>query len=199
GKGDTRKVVIKDRIADSMFQQVLLRPEEYAVIATPNLNGDYLSDACVAQIGGLGMAPGGNVGDGYAVFEATHGTAPKYAGLDKLERSAGGVLGRAITSGDFKGKRDEAVLLYPSGGKAQRILLVGLGKSAEVTRSSIRRAAGVAAKRARSLGATQFAFAIAPEARNGVAPTDLGQVIVEGAGQGACAFPELKAAPEDPN
>jgi len=118
--------------------------------------------------------------------------------LAELERSAGGVLGRAITSGDFKGKRDEAVLLYPSGGKAQRILLVGLGKSAEVTRSSIRRAAGVAAKRARSLGATQFAFAIAPEARNGVAPTDLGQVIVEGAGQGAWAFTELKAAPEDP-
>src|SRR5437867_3528480 len=88
GKGDTRKVVIKDRIADSMFQQVLLRPEEYAVIATPNLNGDYLSDACVAQIGGLGMAPGGNVGDGYAVFEATHGTAPKYAGLDKVNPGA---------------------------------------------------------------------------------------------------------------
>jgi len=88
GKGDTGKVVIKDRIADSMFQQVLLRPEEYAVIATPNLNGDYLSDACVAQIGGLGMAPGGNVGDGYAVFEATHGTAPKYAGLDKVNPGA---------------------------------------------------------------------------------------------------------------
>ena len=88
GKGNTGKVVIKDRIADSMFQQVLLRPEEYAVIATPNLNGDYLSDACVAQIGGLGMAPGGNVGDGYAVFEATHGTAPKYAGLDKVNPGA---------------------------------------------------------------------------------------------------------------
>jgi isocitrate dehydrogenase len=88
GKGETGKVVIKDRIADSMFQQVLLRPEEYAVIATPNLNGDYLSDACVAQIGGLGMAPGGNVGDGFAVFEATHGTAPKYAGLDKVNPGA---------------------------------------------------------------------------------------------------------------
>ena len=80
--------MIKDRIADSMFQQVLLRPEEYSVIATPNLNGDYLSDACVAQIGGLGMAPGGNVGDGFAVFEATHGTAPKYAGLDKVNPGA---------------------------------------------------------------------------------------------------------------
>jgi isocitrate dehydrogenase len=88
GKPEPGKVVIKDRIADSMFQQVLLRPEEYSVLATPNLNGDYLSDACVAQIGGLGMAPGGNVGDGYAVFEATHGTAPKYAGLDKVNPGA---------------------------------------------------------------------------------------------------------------
>ena len=77
-------VLIKDRIADAMFQQVLLRPDEYSVIATPNLNGDYLSDACAAQVGGLGMAPGANVGDGFAVFEATHGTAPKYAGQDKV-------------------------------------------------------------------------------------------------------------------
>jgi len=83
-KGDGGRVVIKDRIADAMFQQVLLRPDEYSVIATPNLNGDYLSDACAAQVGGLGLAPGGNVGDGYAVFEATHGTAPKYANLDKI-------------------------------------------------------------------------------------------------------------------
>ena len=78
------KVVIKDRIADMLFQQVLLRPEEYHVIATPNLNGDYLSDALAAQVGGLGMAPGANIGDECAVFEATHGTAPKYAGLDKV-------------------------------------------------------------------------------------------------------------------
>jgi isocitrate dehydrogenase len=77
-------VVIKDRIADAMFQQLLLRPSEYSVIATPNLNGDYLSDAAAAQVGGLGMAPGGNVGDGLACFEATHGTAPKYAGQDKV-------------------------------------------------------------------------------------------------------------------
>ena len=77
-------VVIKDRIADSMFQQLLLRPDEYSVIATPNLNGDYVSDAAAAQVGGLGIAPGGNVGDGVAVFEATHGTAPKYANLDKV-------------------------------------------------------------------------------------------------------------------
>ena len=77
------KVVIKDRIADMMFQQVLLRPEDYHVIATPNLNGDYLSDALAAQVGGLGMAPGANIGDDCAIFEATHGTAPKYAGKDK--------------------------------------------------------------------------------------------------------------------
>jgi isocitrate dehydrogenase len=76
------RVVINDRIADSMFQQVLLRPAEYGVIATTNLNGDYLSDALAAQVGGLGMAPGSNEGDGIAVFEATHGTAPKYANQD---------------------------------------------------------------------------------------------------------------------
>jgi len=87
-KADTGTVMIKDRIADSMFQQLLLRPEEYSVIASPNLNGDYLSDAAAAQVGGLGLAPGGNVGDGYAVFEATHGTAPKYAGQDKINPSS---------------------------------------------------------------------------------------------------------------
>src|SRR5688500_8309382 len=84
GGSSAGKVVVNDRIADAMFQQLLLRPDEYSVIATPNLNGDYLSDAAAAQVGGLGMAPGGNVGDGLAVFEATHGTAPKYAGLDKI-------------------------------------------------------------------------------------------------------------------
>jgi isocitrate dehydrogenase len=84
GENAAGKIVIKDRIADSMFQQVLLRPDEYDVIATPNLNGDYLSDACAAQVGGLGIAPGANIGDRAAVFEATHGTAPKYANLDKI-------------------------------------------------------------------------------------------------------------------
>jgi isocitrate dehydrogenase len=84
GKAPAGRVVIKDRIADSMFQQVLLRPREYAVLATPNLNGDYLSDACAAQVGGLGMAPGANMSDEIAFFEATHGTAPKYAGQDKV-------------------------------------------------------------------------------------------------------------------
>ena len=84
GKARADAVILKDRIADSMFQQILLRPEEYSVVATPNLNGDYISDALAAEVGGLGIAPGGNVGDEAAVFEATHGTAPKYAGLDKI-------------------------------------------------------------------------------------------------------------------
>jgi isocitrate dehydrogenase len=78
------KIVIKDRIADSMFQQVLLRPSEYSVIATTNLNGDYLSDALAAQVGGLGMAPGSNESNEVAIFEATHGTAPKYANKDMI-------------------------------------------------------------------------------------------------------------------
>src|SRR3989449_641052 len=192
------------------------------------------------------------------------GTVPP--SLVELDRAVGGVVGRAITSGDFKGKRDESALLYPGGGKAERVLLVGLGKPGEVTRSSIRRAAAVAAKRARALGAgaqhfafavarearngvagkglgqggggggaaggggvpqgkagprgpeahvggaavaakraralgagaQHFAFAVAREARNGVAGKDLGQVVVEGAAQGAWAFTELKAVPEDP-
>ncbi|MCI0455137.1 MAG: isocitrate dehydrogenase (NADP(+)) [Candidatus Dadabacteria bacterium] len=84
GRMPEGKILIKDRIADNMFQQILTRPDEYEVVATPNLNGDYLSDACAAQVGGLGMAPGGNIGDFHAVFEATHGTAPKYAGQDKV-------------------------------------------------------------------------------------------------------------------
>jgi isocitrate dehydrogenase len=88
GKQPPGSVVIKDRIADMMFQQALLRPDEYDVLAMPNLNGDYLSDALAAQVGGLGMAPGANIGDEAAVFEATHGTAPKYAGQDKVNPSS---------------------------------------------------------------------------------------------------------------
>jgi isocitrate dehydrogenase len=84
GKVPAGKILINDRIADSMFQQVLIRPDEYEVIATPNLNGDYLSDACAAQVGGLGLAPGANIGDIAAIFEATHGTAPKYADKDMI-------------------------------------------------------------------------------------------------------------------
>jgi isocitrate dehydrogenase len=79
-----KKLMINDRIADSIFQQVVTRADEYSVLATPNLNGDYISDACAAQVGGLGIAPGANIGDGYAIFEATHGTAPKYADRDVI-------------------------------------------------------------------------------------------------------------------
>lgn len=88
GEKSKDKILINDRIADAMFQQIVLRPDEYKVIVTPNLNGDYLSDAAAALVGGLGMAPGANIGDGYAIFEATHGTAPKYAGLDKVNPSS---------------------------------------------------------------------------------------------------------------
>ena len=89
GKGQWKtKLMVNDRIADSVFQQVLTRADEYSVLATPNLNGDYLSDACAAQVGGLGMAPGSNIGDGYGVFEATHGTAPKYADKDVINPSS---------------------------------------------------------------------------------------------------------------
>ena len=89
GKGAwKKKLMINDRIADSIFQQVVTRADEYSVLATPNLNGDYISDACAAQVGGLGIAPGANIGDGYAIFEATHGTAPKYADKDVINPSS---------------------------------------------------------------------------------------------------------------
>ncbi len=116
--------------------------------------------------------------------------------LTELDKAAGGVLARAAA--DFKGKRDEVLLVYPASGKAERILLVGMGKATEVTRSAIRRAASIAAKRARGLGAARFAFAVAADARNGVSAKDLGQVAVEGAAQGAWTFTELKQKPEDP-
>lgn len=103
------KIVIKDRIADSMFQQVLLRPSEYDVIATPNLNGDYLSDACAAQVGGLGIAPGANMSYHYAVFEATHGTAPKYAGLDKV--NPGSLILSGVMMLDYIGWKKAARLI----------------------------------------------------------------------------------------
>jgi len=104
------KVVIKDRIADSMLQQILTRADEYEVVATPNLNGDYLSDACAAQIGGLGMAPGANIGDFVALFEATHGTAPKYTDKDMINPTS------VILSGcmmlEYMGWREAAELIY---------------------------------------------------------------------------------------
>jgi leucyl aminopeptidase len=134
-----------------------------------------------------------------AVALAQGGAVP--ASLAELDRAVGGAVTRAVASGDFKGKRDETVLLYPAGpggAKPERLLLVGLGKPGEVSRNAIRRAAAVAAKRARALGAKQLAFAVAAEARNGVSARDLGQVVVEGAAQGAWTFTELKATPEDP-
>ncbi len=109
GKIPEGKIQINDRIADSMFQQVLLRPDEYEVVATPNLNGDYLSDACAAQVGGLGMAPGGNVGDGYGVFEATHGTAPKYADKDMINPSSVMLSGAMMF--EFMGWKEVARLI----------------------------------------------------------------------------------------
>jgi len=109
------KILINDRIADAMFQQVLLRPDEYEVIALPNLNGDYLSDACAAQIGGLGMAPGANIGDGVALFEATHGTAPKYAGLDKVNPSS--VILSGMMMLEYMGWQEAADTIYSALGK----------------------------------------------------------------------------------
>jgi len=110
------KVLIKDRIADSMFQQVQTRSDEYDVIATPNLNGDYLSDACAAQVGGLGLAPGANIGDYIGLFEATHGTAPKYAGQDKVNP------GSMILSGAL-------MLEYLGWTEARDLIYKGIGES----------------------------------------------------------------------
>ncbi|NPE07378.1 MAG: isocitrate dehydrogenase (NADP(+)) [Asgard group archaeon] len=101
GKLPKGKILIKDRIADSMFQQILLRPDEYGVLALPNLNGDYISDALAAQVGGLGFAPGANIGDEAAVFEATHGTAPKHAGKNKV--NPGSVIFSAVMMLDYMG------------------------------------------------------------------------------------------------
>jgi isocitrate dehydrogenase len=96
-----KKLLINDRIADSIFQQVITRADEYQVLATPNLNGDYISDACAAQVGGLGMAPGANIGDGFGVFEATHGTAPRYADKDVINPSS--VMLSGVMMFDFMG------------------------------------------------------------------------------------------------
>ena len=110
GKGEwKKKLMINDRIADSVFQQMLLRPNEYSVLATPNLNGDYLSDACAAQVGGLGIAPGSNIGDGYGVFEATHGTAPKYADKDVINPSSLMLSGAMMF--EFMGWKEAANLI----------------------------------------------------------------------------------------
>ncbi len=109
GKEPAGKKVIKDRIADSMFQQILTRTDEYDIIATPNLNGDYISDACAAQVGGLGMAPGANIGDELSVFEATHGTAPKYAGQDKVNPAS--VILSGVLMLQYMGWNEAATLI----------------------------------------------------------------------------------------
>jgi isocitrate dehydrogenase len=107
-----QKVLINDRIADSIFQQIIIRPEDYSVLAAPNLNGDYISDAAAAQVGGLGIAPGANIGDGYAVFEATHGTAPKYADKDVI--NPGSVLLSGVMLFEFLGWKEVAKLIETS-------------------------------------------------------------------------------------
>ncbi len=112
GKLPAGKILINDRIADSMFQQVLTRAQEYQVVCTPNLNGDYLSDACAAQVGGLGLAPGANLSDEYAFFEATHGTAPKYAGKDVI--NPGSVMLSGVMMFEALGW-DEAARLIENG------------------------------------------------------------------------------------
>ncbi|MFA6599342.1 MAG: isocitrate dehydrogenase (NADP(+)) [Ignavibacteriaceae bacterium] len=109
GKMPEGKILLKDRIADSIFQQLLLRPNEYEVLATPNLNGDYLSDAAAAQVGGLGIAPGANMSYETAIFEATHGTAPKYAGMDKV--NPGSVILSGVMMFEFMGWTKVAALI----------------------------------------------------------------------------------------
>jgi isocitrate dehydrogenase len=106
------KILVNDRIADSIFQQIIIRPEDYSVLATSNLNGDYISDAAAAQVGGLGIAPGANIGDGYAVFEATHGTAPKYADKDMI--NPGSVILSGVMLLEFLGWKEAAKLVEDS-------------------------------------------------------------------------------------
>ena len=110
------KILVNDRIADSVFQQILTRTGEYNVFATPNLNGDYLSDACAAQVGGLGMAPGANIGDEVAFFEATHGTAPKYAGKDVINPSS--VILSGVMMFGYLGWNEAASLIETALGKS---------------------------------------------------------------------------------
>lgn len=112
GKVPAGKILIKDRIADSMFQQLLLRPDEYDVLATPNLNGDYISDAAAAQVGGLGIAPGANMSYSVGLFEATHGTAPKYAGLDKV--NPGSVILSGVMMFEYLGWKDVSQMIEKS-------------------------------------------------------------------------------------
>ncbi|GAC1359608.1 MAG: hypothetical protein NVSMB3_07200 [Acidobacteriaceae bacterium] len=107
-----KKILVNDRIADSIFQQIIIRPSDYSVLATTNLNGDYISDAAAAQVGGLGIAPGANIGDGFAVFEATHGTAPKYADKDVI--NPGSVMLSGVMLFDFLGWGEAARMIESS-------------------------------------------------------------------------------------
>ncbi len=142
GKMPKGKILIKDRIADSMFQQVLTRPDEYDVLATPNLNGDYLSDACAAQTGGLGMAPGANIGDYIGLFEATHGTAPKYADKDVINP------GSLILSAAM-------MLEYLGWGKAAELIEKGIQKT--ITKKTVTYDLHRQMKGAKKIGTSQYA------------------------------------------
>ena len=139
------KILVNDRITDNMFQQILLRPDEYDVLVSPNLNGDYLSDAIAAQVGGLGMAPGGNISDFVGVFEATHGTAPKYAGLDKV--NPGSLILSAVMMLDHMGWSEAARLIETA--------MEGTIKDKVVTYDLARQMAG-----AREVKTSEFAEAI---------------------------------------
>ena len=151
GKGQWKqKILVNDRIADSMLQQILTRAGEYEVVCTPNLNGDYLSDACAAQIGGLGLAPGANIGDGYGVFEATHGTAPKYADKDMI--NPGAVIRSGALMFEFMG--------WPEVGDLIEKALAATIAQRRVTYDLERLMKMEGAKDARKLGTSAFADAI---------------------------------------
>jgi len=145
GKAPAGRLVVKDRIADNMFQQILTRTADYDVLATPNLNGDYLSDACAAQIGGLGIAPGANIGDGLAVFEATHGTAPKYAGRDQI--NPGSLILSAVMMLEHLGWAEAAALVKRA--------MAGCFRDREVTQDISRNLEGM-----RALGTREFTAAL---------------------------------------
>lgn len=151
GKGQWKqKILVNDRIADSMLQQILTRADEYEVVCTPNLNGDYLSDACAAQIGGLGLAPGANIGDGYGVFEATHGTAPKYADKDMI--NPGAVIRSGALMFEFMG--------WPEVGDLIEKALAATIAQRRVTYDLERLMKMEGARDARKLGTSAFADAI---------------------------------------
>ena len=145
GKMPKGKVLIKDRIADSIFQQVLTRPTEYSVLATPNLNGDFLSDACAAQVGGLGMAPGANIGDYIGLFEATHGTAPKYADKDVI--NPGSLILSAVM-----------MLEYLGWGKAGELIEKAIAKT--INKKTVTYDLHRQMKGAKKIGTSQFATQI---------------------------------------